>query len=48
VAEQPAGTVTLLFSEIEGSTRLLDELGAEARLTLDEAVGFALSVDSPS
>jgi predicted ATPase len=30
VAEQPAGTVTLLFSDIEGSTRLLDELGPEA------------------
>ena len=27
VAEQPAGTVTLLFTDIEGSTRLLDELG---------------------
>jgi predicted ATPase len=30
VAGQPAGTVTLLFTDIEGSTRLLDELGAEA------------------
>ena len=29
VATQPAGTVTLLFSDIEGSTRLLDRLGAE-------------------
>jgi predicted ATPase/class 3 adenylate cyclase len=27
--EQPSGTVTLLFTDIEGSTRLLDELGAE-------------------
>jgi predicted ATPase len=26
----PGGTVTFLFSDIEGSTRLLDELGAEA------------------
>jgi predicted ATPase len=28
--ELPSGTVTFLFSDIEGSTRLLDELGAEA------------------
>jgi predicted ATPase len=28
-AEQPSGTVTLLFSDVEGSTRLLGELGAE-------------------
>jgi predicted ATPase/Tfp pilus assembly protein PilF len=27
--ELPAGTVTLLFTDIEGSTRLLNELGAE-------------------
>lgn len=27
---QPSGTVTLVFSDIEGSTRLLHELGAEA------------------
>ena len=26
----PTGTVTLLFTDIEGSTRLLDEMGAEA------------------
>ena len=26
----PTGTVTLLFTDVEGSTRLLDELGAEA------------------
>jgi predicted ATPase/class 3 adenylate cyclase len=28
-AELPTGTVTFLFTDIEGSTRLLDELGAE-------------------
>jgi predicted ATPase len=28
--ELPTGTVTFLFTDIEGSTRLLDELGAEA------------------
>jgi predicted ATPase/class 3 adenylate cyclase len=28
--EQPSGTVTLVFSDIEGSTKLLHELGAEA------------------
>ena len=27
--ELPTGTVTLLFTDIEGSTKLLDELGAE-------------------
>jgi predicted ATPase len=30
VRELPSGTVTFLFTDIEGSTRLLDELGAEA------------------
>ena len=29
-AQQPSGTVTLVFTDIEGSTRLLDELGREA------------------
>jgi predicted ATPase len=29
-ADLPAGTVTFLFTDIEGSTRLLEELGAEA------------------
>ena len=28
--ERPSGTVTFLFTDVEGSTRLLDELGAEA------------------
>ena len=27
--ELPRGTVTFLFTDIEGSTRLLDEVGAE-------------------
>ena len=26
---QPSGTVTLVFTDIEGSTRLLEELGTE-------------------
>jgi predicted ATPase len=30
VPVQPSGTVTLVFTDIEGSTALLDELGAEA------------------
>jgi class 3 adenylate cyclase len=29
VVEQPAGTVTLVFTDIEGSTRLLNELGQD-------------------
>jgi predicted ATPase/class 3 adenylate cyclase len=29
-APQPSGTVTLVFTDIEGSTRLLDELGPES------------------
>jgi class 3 adenylate cyclase len=29
VATQPSGTVTLLFSDVEGSTRLLERLGKE-------------------
>jgi predicted ATPase/class 3 adenylate cyclase len=32
----PAGTVTLLFSDIEGSTRLLEELGERYDAVLDE------------
>jgi predicted ATPase/class 3 adenylate cyclase len=30
VALQPSGTVTLVFTDVEGSTALLDDLGAEA------------------
>lgn len=30
VAVQPSGTVTLVFTDVEGSTALLDELGVEA------------------
>ena len=30
VVAQPTGTVTLVFTDIEGSTRLLEELGADA------------------
>jgi predicted ATPase len=30
VAAQPTGTVTLVFTDIEGSTRLLDQLGTDA------------------
>ena len=29
MAELPTGTVTLLFSDIDGSTRLLQELGRD-------------------
>src|ERR1041384_4958448 len=29
MAEQPTGTVTLLFTDVEGSTRLLERLGPE-------------------
>jgi len=36
VTVQPSGTVTLVFTDIEGSTALLDELGAEA---FKEALG---------
>ena len=30
MAEPPSGTVTLLFSDIEGSTRLLERTGGDA------------------
>jgi len=37
MADRPSGTVTFLFSDIEGSTRLLDDVGAEQyRSLLDE------------
>jgi hypothetical protein len=29
-AVQPSGTVTLVFTDIEGSTRLLEEIGVDA------------------
>ncbi|MEO6714254.1 MAG: adenylate/guanylate cyclase domain-containing protein, partial [Mycobacteriales bacterium] len=35
-AALPTGTVTLLFTDIEGSTRLLDALGSEYGAVLDE------------
>jgi predicted ATPase/class 3 adenylate cyclase len=34
--ELPTGTVTFLFTDIEGSTRLLEELGEEFRVLQDE------------
>ena len=53
VAVQPSGTVTLVFTDIEGSTALLDELGAEAyrealadhRRVLREAFGAHLGYE---
>ena len=40
VVAQPAGTVTLVFTDVEGSTRLLRELGRDAYLAaLDEQRG---------
>jgi class 3 adenylate cyclase len=36
VPELPAGTVTFLFTDVEGSTRLLDELGDEYANVLDD------------
>jgi class 3 adenylate cyclase len=47
VTQQPAGTVTLVFTDIEGSTRLLTELGedeyrnalVEHRRVIREALG---------
>ena len=36
MTDLPSGTVTLLFTDIEGSTRLLHELGAGYREALDE------------
>ncbi len=35
MADAPTGTVTLLFTDIEGSTRLLHDLGARYAATLD-------------
>ena len=51
--EQPSGSVTLVFTDIEGSTRLLRELGAEAyrdalawhRGVVREAFGSGYEVD---
>ena len=38
----PTGTVTFLFTDVGGSTRLLHELGARyAALTLEEALELA-------
>jgi class 3 adenylate cyclase len=55
VAVQPSGTVTLVFTDVEGSTALLGDIGAEAfrealagqRRTLREAFGahFGYEVD---
>jgi class 3 adenylate cyclase len=46
MAGQPSGTVTILFSDIEGSTRLLQQLGAEqyaeALELLEQAIAWAL------
>jgi predicted ATPase/class 3 adenylate cyclase len=36
MSERPTGTVTFLFTDIEGSTQLLHELGGEYRTALDD------------
>jgi class 3 adenylate cyclase len=36
VVAEPSGTVTLVFTDVEGSTRLLDELGRDAYLEVIE------------
>jgi hypothetical protein len=54
--ELPTGTVTFLFTDVEGSTRLLHELGAEAyarrlaahRKVIREACARITSVDQLS
>jgi hypothetical protein len=38
----PAGTLTFLFTDIEGSTRLLAELGPDAYAAVDQAAALAL------
>ena len=51
--ELPVGTVTFVFTDVEGSTRLLHELGAEAyadalaehRRVKGRATGRELSLD---
>jgi len=35
-AAQPSGTITFLFTDIEGSTRLLDKMGAQYAVVLSE------------
>jgi class 3 adenylate cyclase len=40
-SDQPSGTITFLFSDIEGSTRLLEELG-------DGYVRFCRSITASS
>ena len=36
MAELPSGTVTILFTDIEGSTRLLKQLGDDYGAVLDD------------
>jgi class 3 adenylate cyclase len=46
MAELPTGTVTFLFTDIEGSTRLLEELGDRYAEVLSEAEpGTELAAD---
>ena len=40
MAELPTGTVTFLFTDIEGSTRLLQELGDRYAAVRDEHAGI--------
>jgi class 3 adenylate cyclase len=44
--EIPTGTVTFLFTDIEGSTRLLADAGRDyaTLLSVDEAVDYAVGV----
>ena len=38
-SDLPTGTVTFLFTDVEGSTRLLHELDAEAMTTRSPSTG---------
>ena len=43
MAELPRGTVTFLFTDIEGSTRLLESLGSDYTPMLGERVGVPVA-----
>jgi class 3 adenylate cyclase len=47
MTELPSGTVTFLFTDIEGSTRLLEELGPRYRAVQEDHFREEISAAGP-
>jgi hypothetical protein len=48
MANLPSGTVTFLFTDIEGPTRLLQQLLVDGKLTISRAASLTCAVPWPA